>query len=360
MNRIPGAHRPRFGRYRLLSLLGVGGYARVYRAEEAGGEPRLLALKIARDCGEGKSRKVIRALSNEARIMMRLDHPNVVEVYEFGQAKGHYFIAMELVVGLPLKEMLKRCSRRGILFGPSAAASVVRQIAEGLHSAHTLTDKEGVVRPVIHRDLKPANVMVTRDGIVKVMDFGVAKWPLAEVSTTAGIIKGTPLYMAPEQVRALPVYPASDIFSLGAVFYQLLTNKPLFRADSIKTLLRKVARADIDEQMLRIPEDCQPLVPLLRRALHRSNDDRIGSASQFIEELDLAMVSIDDEDDLSTLARAVFGARAPVAEGPPPENPTTEVGPYSEKATGLNWSVRMRKEKGVLVEYDRNPHREED
>ena len=357
MRRTPGTRNPLFGRYRLMSLLGVGGYARVYRAEEIDGDRRMVAVKIARDGSERKSRKVVRALSNEARIMTRLDHPNLVEVFEFGQVDGHYFIAMELVVGLPLKELLKRCSRRRILFGPTAAMSVAHQIAAGLQAAHTLTDREGEASPVIHRDLKPANVMVTRDGLVKLMDFGVAKWPLAEVSTTAGIIKGTPLYMAPEQVRALPVTPASDIFSLGAVLYQLLTGRPLFKADSLKTLLRQVARADIDEQLLYVPQDCHVLLPFLRRTLERSPDDRIQTAETFIRELGMAADRIDDDGDLPTLARALFGGKPPQEEVAPPLHPPTQRVPgYTEGPTAADWSVRLQREekrKGVLVEYDR-------
>ncbi len=366
MDRKPGAHHPLFGHYRLLSLIGVGGYARVYRAVERDGARRTVAIKVARDCGEGKSRKVVRALSNEARIMSRLDHPNLVGVHEFGQVDGHYFIAMELVNGLSLKELAKRCRRRGIFFGPSVAGEVVRKIASGLHAAHTLVDEQGVVRPVIHRDLKPANVMVTRAGEVKVMDFGVAKWPLAEVSTTAGIIKGTPLYMAPEQVRALPVTPASDVFSLGTVLYQLLTNRPLFQADSIKILLRRVARAEVDEQLEHVSDDCAPLIPVLRQALHRNPTERIGSAQVFIEVLDEALQRVDDEGDLATLARATLGGRPP-AETPvaPDENPTEQIQParpaYSEKATGMNWSVRMKGvKKGVMIEYDRKKSFDED
>jgi len=341
----------------------VGGYARVYRAEELDGERRMVAVKIARDGSERKSRKVVRALSNEARIMTRLDHLNLVEVYEFGQVDGHYFIAMELVAGLPLKELLKRCRKRRILFGPAASISVAHQIASGLHAAHTLTDRDGESSPVIHRDLKPANVMVTRKGLVKLMDFGVAKWPLAEVSTTAGIIKGTPLYMAPEQVRALPVTPASDIFSLGAVLYQLLTGRPLFKAESLKTLLRKVARADIEEQLLYVPRDCQPLIPFLRRTLQRSPEDRIQTAEAFIRELDEASLGIDDDGDMETLARALFGARPPTDDGQPPAHPTEPVPGVTDRPTTADWSVRMRRQrerKGVLVEYDRKPIPAED
>jgi len=364
MKRAPGTRHPLFGRYRLLSLLGVGGYARVYRAEETDGECRMVAVKVARDGSERKSRKVVRALSNEARIMTRLDHENLVEVFEFGQVDGHYFIAMELVVGLPLKELLKRCRRRRILFGPAAAIAIARQIAAGLHAAHILTDRDGQPSPVIHRDLKPANVMVTRDGVVKLMDFGVAKWPLAEVSTTAGIIKGTPLYMAPEQVRALPVTPASDIFSLGAVLYQLLTGRPLFKADSLKTLLRKVARADIDEQLLHVPEDCQTLIPFLRRVLRRSPDDRVQTADAFIHEIDELAKTVEDDDDLPTLTRALFGAKAPKVEPDAPLAPPTQPVPgYTEKPTAADWSVRLRakkKRKGLLVEYDRSPIKDED
>ncbi len=342
------SHPPTFGRYRLLSLLGAGGYARVYRAEELDGEMRLVALKVARDCGEGRTRKVVRALTNEARIMLRLHQQNLVEVYEFGQVEGRYFIAMELVVGLTLKEMLKRAKRRNIFFGPAAAIQIARGIAGGLHHAHHLEDDEGTVHPVVHRDLKPGNVMVTRDGQVKVMDFGVAKWPLAEVSTTAGIIKGTPLYMAPEQVRAKPVTPQSDIFSLGAVLYQMLTNRPLFQANSIREVLRRVATADIAAQLLWIPEDSWPLVAVLKQALQRDPADRFASAAAMIEALDVAAGEVDDDGDLTTLARAVFGREPAVDE----EAPT--IMPTSVRTTGGNWSVRL-KHKEVVAEYEGTP-----
>lgn len=342
------AHPPTFGRYRLLSLLGAGGYARVYRAEELDGAMRLVALKVARDCGEGRTRKVVRALTNEARIMLRLHQENLVEVFEFGQVDGRYFIALELVVGLTLKEMLKRAKRRNIFFGPAATILITRGIAAGLHHAHKLHDEDGTVHPVVHRDLKPGNVMVTRDGRVKVMDFGVAKWPLAEVSTTAGIIKGTPLYMAPEQVRAKPVTPQSDIFSLGAVLYQMLTNRPLFQANSIREVLRRVATADIAAQLLWIPEDSWPLVAVLKRALQRDSADRFATASAMIEALDVAAEQVDDDGDLLTLARAVFGREAMVDD----EAPT--IMPSSVRTTGGNWSIRL-KQKDVLVEYDGTP-----
>ncbi len=353
MPRRPTTRSPSFGRYRLLSILGVGGYARVYRAEEEmeDGSRRLVALKVARDCGEGKSRKVIRALTNEARIMARLHHRNLVEVYEFGEFAGRYFIAMELVVGLSLREMLKRCQRRKIFFGPRAATDVARQIAAGLDHAHHYVDETGVLRPVIHRDLKPGNVMVTRDGLVKLMDFGVAKWPLAEVSTTAGIIKGTPLYMAPEQVRARPVTPESDIFSLGAVLYQMLTNRPLFQADSIREVLRRVATADISKQILWIPDDCDPLVPVLEMALRKRPDQRFSSAAELIRALDEAMAQVDDDGDLSTLVRAIFGADVPA------EPPTSPIEPSADQPTGGNWSVRIARKK-VVVEIDDGPGRD--
>ena len=327
---------PVFGRYRLLSLIGAGGYARVYRAEELDGAMRLVAVKMARDCGDGKSRKVVRALTNEAHIMSRLHHPNLVAVHEFGQISGRYYIAMELVAGLSVRDMLKRCARRGISFGPAAAMEVLRQVASALDHAHNLVDEDGVSSPVIHRDLKPANVMVTRKALIKVMDFGVAKWPLAEVSTTAGIIKGTPLYMAPEQVRARPVTPASDIFSLGTVLYQLLTHRPLFQADTVRELLRQVALAEVDEQLQRVPADSQALLPLLRRALMRDPAERFVDASEFIQALDAMRDQIEDDGNLSTLTRAIFGGSRTPERDPTPPKPST-----MERVEGGDWSVRI-------------------
>ena len=338
--------QPVFGRYRLLSLIGAGGYARVYRAEELDGQMRLVAVKMARDCGDGKSRKVVRALTNEADIMSRLHHRNLVQVHEFGQISGRYYIAMELIAGLSLRDMLKRSARRGITFGPAAASEVLMQVASALRHAHTLLDEDGVVRPVIHRDLKPANVMITRQALIKVMDFGVAKWPLAEVSTTAGIIKGTPLYMAPEQVRAKPVTPASDIFSLGTVLYQLLTNRPLFQADTVRELLRQVALAEVDDQLGRIPADCRALLPVLREALQRDPADRFASAGEFLAALENARQRVDDDGDLRTLVRAIFGAGRNPEQAPPPPKPSTV-----ERVEGGDWSVRIDR-KQVMADYE--------
>ena len=304
-----GVEGTEFGPYRLLAVLGMGGYSHVFRAEKIGDESgRTVALKVARDRSGKKRHKVSRALSNEARIMSRLSHPNLVQVHEFGEVDGRYYIAMDLVEGLTLRRVLSLCRRRKIFFGPVAAAEVARQIAAGLRHAHNFKD-DGVARTVIHRDLKPGNVMVTKYGAIKLMDFSVAKWPLAEVSTTVGIIKGTPLYMAPEQVRARPLTPASDIFSLGAVLYQMLTNRPLFQASDTRDVLRQVSTADISSQLLWIPEDCRALVPVLEGVLTRDPRVRIPTADAFTEALDDALQSVDEGGDLKALLRSLFSKR---------------------------------------------------
>ncbi|MCO4774146.1 MAG: serine/threonine protein kinase [Deltaproteobacteria bacterium] len=271
-----------FGRYTLRGLLGEGGMARVFEAELMGpqGFRKKAALKVIRS-GVGRSEQRLRkALIKEARLGGLLHHPNVVETYDFGETEGQFWIAMEVVRGMGLDELLSE----GIALPPSIAMEIAAQICQGLEHAHHL-ESDGQPTPLVHRDLKPSNVMVARNGLVKVLDFGIAKAThIAGHTTETGMTKGTPAYMSPEQAAGDPVDARSDIFATGCILYELVTGKRFFRGDTVYAIMLQVIKVD---DLLADPETLAPaeaIVPgishVLRGCLARDADQRWGEARQ--------------------------------------------------------------------------------
>jgi len=224
-----------FGRYQLVSLLGEGGMGRVFRAVMTGpsGFRKDVALKVIRSRdGEDDNR----GLSAEARIGGLLKHPNIVDVYDYGETDGHPWISMELVHGLDLLTVL-----RGVRLAPAHVIEMGIAISEGLHHAHELT-VDGAPANLVHRDLKPSNVLVTREGLVKVMDFGIAKVADAGMHTATGVAKGTPAYMAPEQAAAKPVDRRADLWALGAILYEMASGEPLLQGKTVIEMMMQLLK----------------------------------------------------------------------------------------------------------------------
>ena len=191
----------RFGKYILLSQLGEGGMGRVDRAVLAGPMGFHKEVAIKRIKTDSSSKKAGSSLINEARLGGQLKHPNIVEVYDLGEMEGGLFISMEFVNGLPLDKVLGACRAREMRMPLCIAFDLMAQLCSALSYAHTARDTSGKELRVVHRDLKPGNVIVSRTGIVKVMDFGIAKTTSnLFVTQTTGVAKGTPLYMSPEAV----------------------------------------------------------------------------------------------------------------------------------------------------------------
>ncbi|MCI0377502.1 MAG: serine/threonine protein kinase, partial [Gemmataceae bacterium] len=215
---LPGQNR--FGRFQVLSVLGRGGFGTVYRAYDPLLD-REVALKVPRFVDDDPA--LLARFVGEAKAAARLRHPNIVAIYESGQAGAAPYIASEFVDGVPLNRLLRE--RR---LDARTAVDWVRQIAEALHYAH----QEGI----IHRDIKPANIMVTHAGRPQVMDFGLAKRAADEAArmTTEGQIIGTPAYMAPEQARghSADVGPRSDEYSVGVLLYEMLCGQTPFLGDA--------------------------------------------------------------------------------------------------------------------------------
>ena len=282
-----GADGPTFGRYRLLSLLGKGGTARVYRALRPGpmGFGKEVALKIIEpDASLGDEPMV--SLANEARLGCLLHHPNIVTIDEFDTVDGAFYIAMEYVDGWPLERLIR--TQRLTRNTPIPLVVVVKiliGICDALDYAHTMTGRDGGAVGIVHRDLKPGNVMISRRGEVKVADFGTAKASTNIKQTQQGYTRGTPAYMSPEQVAGKQLDCRSDLFSFGALMHELATGEMAFFGENIITVMKQVMEADVREARDRIGAVAPSLEPVLKRCMQRDPGARYQAASTIAAEL---------------------------------------------------------------------------
>lgn len=274
------------GRYRLIKELGEGAMARVYLAElETGiGFKRKVALKVVRP-EYAKDKKFVALMGREAMIGSMLQHPNIVQTLEFNEADGRSFLALEFVEGQTLGELLDKNRSEGLPLMVALEAMV--QVLKGLSYAHNLLSPEGEVMGIVHRDLKPGNIMLSRHGLVKVMDFGIAKAKIASANiTTAGQVRGTPIYMAPEQVTGKPLDGRADQFAAGTVLYELLTGKQLFIDNNLIRIMQRVARAEVGDQIGELKELHPDLGPILTRMWARDPKDRYADCEEAARQLE--------------------------------------------------------------------------
>ena len=271
-----------FGRYRLVSLLGEGGMARVYKAVLAGqmGFEKTVALKrIPRSVTSDE--RMLKALINEARLGGRLVHKNIVETYEFDDIGGHYYLAMEMVDGWTLSAVLKACRENRHWMPISVVVEVFDNIMKGLVYAHELEDSDGTPQNLVHRDLKPGNIIVSRGGDVKVMDFGIAKAESNLYKTTdSNATKGTPVYMSPEQVRAKDLDQRSDIFSMGSVLHEMITLQVPFQGESLVAIVHGILETDLTRPLERVKARCPELVPLVAKMMSKEVEGRYANGRE--------------------------------------------------------------------------------
>jgi beta-lactam-binding protein with PASTA domain/tRNA A-37 threonylcarbamoyl transferase component Bud32 len=260
------------GRYRMEALLGQGGMAQVYKGTDTvlGREVaiKILAPQYAKD------QSFVDRFRREAQSAARLNHPNVVGVYDTGSDDGTHYIVMEFVEGRTLADFL---SSGGSLL-PERAVELASSVCIALSEAH----KAGIV----HRDIKPGNIMVTRNGEVKVMDFGIARAATAETVTATATVLGTASYLSPEQAQGKPVDARSDIYSLGIVLYEMLVGRVPFGGDSAVAVAYKHVQ-EPPEPPSRINPDISPsLEAVVMRALAKNPDNRYQTAEEFCADLD--------------------------------------------------------------------------
>lgn len=285
----PPVEPARLGRFLLQGSLGTGGMGKVYRAElnAPGGFRKTCAIKLLPPSllGEGEDRDLI--LRREARVGALLHHPHIVEIYDFGVTDGQPWMSMELVEGVDLERLVRAAGP----MPPAALSEIAVQICDGLAHAHSAR-RDGREIGLVHRDLKPSNVLVSREGHVKVADFGVAKAHFdSSAATGAGVAKGTPAYMSPEQARGLSVDRRSDIFCLGAVLYWMACGRVLFRGRTAAAAGAAILNVDKWLKQHAILNEVEDKVPglgaILGRALHKDPARRYPDARTMAADLEL-------------------------------------------------------------------------
>jgi serine/threonine protein kinase len=218
-----------FGKYFLLERINMGGMAEVFRAKAYGveGFERLVAVKkILPSISEDK--EFIRMFIDEAKIAVQLSHANIAQVFDLGRVGGSYYIALEHVHGRDLRALYDRCREKSAPMPVAQACFIIQKVCEGLDYAHNKRHENGDELGLVHRDVSPQNVLVSFEGEVKIIDFGIAKAAGRCSRTQAGILKGKFAYMSPEQERGQAINRRSDVFSTGIVLYELLTGKRMF------------------------------------------------------------------------------------------------------------------------------------
>lgn len=275
-----------FGKYLLLERLAVGGMAEVFLSKSFGieGFEKIIAIKrILPTMAEDDD--FIEMFIDEAKIAGQLNHANVVPIYELGKIGDSHYIAMEYVWGKDLLQIMNRFRRMRKRMPPAMVAFVASRMCEALEYAHTKRDRAGTPLNLIHRDISPQNILVSYEGAVKLIDFGIAKAASRTTKTQAGVLKGKFGYMSPEQVRGLPIDHRSDIFAVGTCMYEMLTADRLFLGESDFSTLEKVRHATVSPLSEMVPGIPEQLEKVIMKALSREPADRWQSAGELQEAL---------------------------------------------------------------------------
>ena len=296
----------RLGKFELLARIAKGGMAEIFLARQSDrvGLSRLVVVKrILPHLAE--EAPFVEMFLEEARLAALISHPNVVQIYDVGESEGDFYIAMEYIDGPSVGVLTRRARQSKIPVPPLIAAEIVAQSCDGLHAAHELRDEGGVPLGLVHRDISPHNLMLTRNGMVKLLDFGVAKAQDSAVKTNTGSIKGKFPYMSPEQCRGDNLDRRTDVFSLGVVFYELVCAERLFQRPTDLMTLKAITEDPLPLPRDRNPELPEELSEVIRRALSRDRDVRYSDAAQFGQALRSALAGLGERTSAKTLATYV-------------------------------------------------------
>ena len=272
-----------FGKYQLIRKIGTGGMAEVFlaRTSVAQGLNKTLVIKKIHTA-YARSRQFVTMFVDEAKIALGLNHPNIIQVFDFGAVGDTYFLAMEYVEGLDLLRLLQEAAKARVRLPYGLSAYIVQQLAKGLDYAHRKADEFGSPLAIVHRDISPQNVLLSWDGGVKIVDFGIAR--ARDVHEEPGVIKGKFAYMSPEQARGEPVDARSDVFAAGIVLYELVCARPLFHGKG-KEALEMVKSGAIPRPRDYAPELPPSLEGVILKALAFHRDDRFQTARDLQHEL---------------------------------------------------------------------------
>ncbi|ATB40469.1 serine/threonine protein kinase [Cystobacter fuscus] len=290
-------------RLRVLRRLGQGGMAEVFLARQVGVkgfEKYVVMKKVLSQYAENTD--FVDMLFAEARANARLTHPNVVQTFDMGMSEGVAYILMEYVRGPDLKRLMTEMKRKGISLPLEHALRIISETAAGLHYAHSYVDPAGVSHPVVHCDVSPHNILVSLDGAIKLGDFGIAKVQGEEVARS-GVVKGKISYISPEAAAGRPLDARNDVFSLGVVFFELLTGQLPFKRDHDAATLSSIVRdpAPVPSQLK--PEIPQDVSEIILRTLEKDRMRRTPSAAALREEIEAVMVRLGLHSSPAEVAR---------------------------------------------------------
>ncbi|HEY3448526.1 MAG TPA: serine/threonine-protein kinase [Myxococcales bacterium] len=318
----PPPAQTEIGKYRLLRKIATGGMAEVYLAQTSGpaGFQKTLVLKrilphLAEDAN------FVGMFLNEAKLAALLNHPGIVQIFDLGEADGSYFIAMEYIDGPNLRALCRKAVEAGKVIPYEYAAKVISMACEGLHYAHDFADN-GVPLNLIHRDISPDNILISRQGAVKVVDFGIAKAANQGHVTKTGTLKGKLAYMPPEQLRGKPMDRRADIFSLGVVLYELLGGMKPFDATSEIAAMQAILHDPPTPLNERRPDCPAELVIIVERALEKERENRYPDCRAMQRDLEQFLISRRKAIGAYELSQLVIDivppTPVPVQPAPPP------------------------------------------
>ena len=296
----------KIGKYEILTRLSVGGMAELFLAFTSGpgGFRKFVALKqILPDV---KTEEFVKMFLDEARITAAFSHPNIGQVFDLGLEDDELYLAMEYLPGQNLEQVMMAASYvRPLPIG--FAARVARDVCLGLHYAHNFTAPSGRKVAVVHRDMAPRNVMITYDGVVKVIDFGIAKAKGRIARTRVGMVKGTSGYMSPEQVRGQDLDGRSDLFTAGVLLHEMLVGQRLFDTTDEDAMMRQIANAEIAPPRANNPDVPEVLDAVVMKALAKDPSRRFTTGREMAKALEVAVgPDMFDEEAVAELMQALF------------------------------------------------------
>ncbi|WP_224361790.1 serine/threonine-protein kinase [Hyalangium versicolor] len=354
-----------YGKYQLLKRLAMGGMAQLYLARRKGpdaSDELVVVKRILPHLAENV--EFIRMFLDEAKIAARLAHPNIVAIHDLGAQDDSFFLAMEYIHGEDVRRMWKRAAGMGLEVPVPLAVRIIIEACAGLDYAHKKTDPSGKPLGIVHRDVSPQNILVSFDGVVKVVDFGIAKAADQATVTRSGVLKGKYSYMSPEQAAGKRVDCRSDVFALGVVLYELITNTRLFKRSSDMQTLSAVSECQVtppSQANSRVPADLDSIV---MKALAKDPDVRYSEALQLqvaLEQWLIAHQFSANPKELSAFLHKVYADRLAsearaggivVEEDPPLTGQRTAVEGH-RRSGGNHPSVAPRKESKDVTRADR-------
>jgi len=275
-----------FGDYTLLDRIAVGGMAEIFKARQEGprGFERILVIKrILQHLSEDQEFKQM--FDDEAKIAAQLRHANIVQIFELGDVEGTPYIAMEYVEGKNLRDLTRALQSKGLQLTVEQTLFIMSETLRGLHFAHQRMDSNNKPLEIIHRDMSPQNIILSYEGEVKILDFGIAKAASRISKTEVGVLKGKFSYMAPEQASGRQVTQSTDIYACGVIFHELLTGERLFRADTDVETIERVKMGVVLKPSEKNSQVSAALDAIVLKSLQRNVEKRYASAGDMHADL---------------------------------------------------------------------------